>query len=232
MPMAPVNSSKPWFRDPWTWLAMLIISPVFVWMTAKLIGVIELKASDWAAWVQAVGSITAIVAAAVFVNWQNKLELLRAREAEIVAFRGQLQVALWLSNSLLMFFDRVQRWLPTAETGRVRSASRAMTGELLSFQAAWTRLDPTAKGGRVAEPIAVIGATIGTMIEHARNIHEFAYAEADGRPQFIRYAESRSGSVERARNRLLRVFGELPSDPDSSLEGEVVIGMRDGRDWY
>jgi hypothetical protein len=60
---------------------------------------VSLKAGDWAAWVQAVGSILAIAAGFGTVIFQNRhsdrmQEAERARRAEVVAYR----ISVWLSE--------------------------------------------------------------------------------------------------------------------------------------
>lgn len=230
---------KPWHRDLHTWAALLLISPVvgyFVFLGIRQVQrVFDLSKSDWAAWVQAIGSVAAIIVTALLVNRQHTLERRLQRDAEIAKHRNQLRVAAWAGRSLADFCKRVEQWLPDAEESRVRSASRAMSGELAALQAACARLDLTARGGEAAEHIAVLGATIGTMLEHARNIHDHAYADANGRPQFVRYVERRISQIEHATAAIGRKLERLPRDQeedDSFAEVEFSMALRDAKEWY
>ena len=118
------------------------------WSLIAIIGSERLAALDaaaWAAWVQAVGSIGAILAAAWVVRFQHRLERERSREAELSAYRSQLQLAYWIATAVLSCCDRAKDWIPTADKALVRAASRAMSGELMALQRTCSRVDPALK---------------------------------------------------------------------------------------
>jgi len=86
-----VKELKPVHRDPMTWLALALIAPVLIWVLISLIGPQTLQGmnkQDWAAWVQALGSIAAILVSACVVVWQvgkqHRLEVEHVRRTATV----------------------------------------------------------------------------------------------------------------------------------------------------
>ena len=81
--------------------------------------------SDWAAWVQAIGSVGAILAAAGFVQWQHHLELARRRSDDVLARKRRLAVIVELAkaNVYNLGFVCMQFGSPVAfaEIGRLQS---------------------------------------------------------------------------------------------------------------
>lgn len=67
----------------------------------------DLGKSDWAAWVQAIGSIAAIAAAAVTVTWQVGLQRRQQLRAEIERFQLIGSVAFNTRVALFCYFDNV-----------------------------------------------------------------------------------------------------------------------------
>jgi len=62
-----------WYRDPLTWLALALVSPAFIWAVGSVFGwkrLLEVEGTTWAAWVQALGSVLAIVVSTAIINWQ------------------------------------------------------------------------------------------------------------------------------------------------------------------
>lgn len=72
---------KQWFGVPWVlWTYSLLVAAIGGIVAAQ--AVFELKSSDWAAWVQAIGSIGAIIGAVIIANTQRRHESERLRKAE------------------------------------------------------------------------------------------------------------------------------------------------------
>ena len=227
-----------WYRGRRMWLALgTVLALLLVWMCVRLIGtqtLRDLKAQDWAAWVQAIGSIGAILAAAGVVVLQHRLERKRADERRDDRQRQQLVMAVFVAQELAAFCEHALKSVPDAPVGRVRSMARSMKGDLRALQEVCARLDPTESTdeGETRHMVLLV-ATIVTLLEHVENIHEHAYAEADGRPQLIRFISTHLKRVQRARNGLVRVFGRLPParGGDASLQIEFGTGLRDPYDW-
>jgi hypothetical protein len=102
---------------------------------AEGLGPMSLKAGDWAAWMQAVGSIAAICAGFGTVYWQNrKAEELREQDrvlgerdradrAEVVAFRlsgwlSEVGSRIQLSSE---YYDDIRKHFPMPEPFRIIS---------------------------------------------------------------------------------------------------------------
>jgi len=67
-----------WYLDPLNWLLLALLAPLVSFALVQLIGVerlASLSATEWASWVQAVGSILAIIASIYVVNRGHRLEL-------------------------------------------------------------------------------------------------------------------------------------------------------------
>jgi len=74
----------PWHQDPLSWILLALLSFVFCTLIVLLIGTErlgKLSPSDWASWVQAIGSIAAIVAAAWIASSQHRRDVERQRQA-------------------------------------------------------------------------------------------------------------------------------------------------------
>lgn len=74
-----------------------------------------LKPFDAAAWVQAIGSITAILASAGFVRWQHELEQERNREADRETRRRKLDVVVELARATAHSIQYVRGYFPSRE---------------------------------------------------------------------------------------------------------------------
>ena len=90
---------KPWYRDPWHWVAFALLGAI-VLMVASLLPWGLWKSEVIAAWVQAVGSIGAIVGAVWLGNLQHAREIARrefeawqAARAPVLDARGLLRAA-------------------------------------------------------------------------------------------------------------------------------------------
>lgn len=236
--MAVGSKIAPWYRDPLSWLCLLLLGPVIAYSLLQLIGFDRLASmtkSDWASWVQAIGSIIAILVAAGVVLVQHSLETARLRNAEVETIRKQLTSALTLIERALDFCVRAKVWLPIAADDRIRSAARAMTGELQALQSGCARLDITmAPGGYVAKDMLVLAGAISGFVGNVENIEANAYKEHNGRAQFVRYVEDQVKRLTRAQERFGKALGKLPPAPDqnNSLEVEFRMELRSTHDWY
>ena len=112
------TSQEPkWYHDPLHWLLGVLLGPLLVYCAINLIGYDRLfgpnglKSGDWAAWVQAIGSIAAIAATGWVVQRQHWLEVERQndreRSAQVEACNRELHVLARQLNALLMYRTQV-----------------------------------------------------------------------------------------------------------------------------
>jgi hypothetical protein len=113
--MADKDKTEAWYRNPLHWLALGLITPVIIWSVVQLIGVQtvrEMKTSDWASWVQAIGSILAIIGAGAGVRWQIQTtanqQVEQQHRADLQAARRMVALMSFASISVLKY---KQLWL-------------------------------------------------------------------------------------------------------------------------
>ena len=115
---------KPWYQDPLVWIVIVLSGGVGLYaltmLTRALMGpqlVAKMGPQEWAAWVQAIGSIAAIAGAAWIAiaqtakQHQNALKVLRLQEEERkrVAFDRAVLCAARVTPPMLDAADAIQK---------------------------------------------------------------------------------------------------------------------------
>lgn len=146
-------------RDPMTYLALALIAPVFAWSLLGLVGVETLRSmsrSDWASWVQAVGSIVAILASAFLVRWQvgkqHRLQLLQAEHAGLRSEFAFLVRVVKITEFAIGRLRNASAHLLSPETAKYFFEHRRYKGSIHLLQTAIEAFDP----GRVSDPTDVL----------------------------------------------------------------------------
>lgn len=88
--------------------ALLVIAAVLATALLILIGVLwGFSKSDWAAWVQAIGTVAAVLTAVVVVKLQHKHDTKHRSETERVKQRRQLNMLRWVFISIAETCEKV-----------------------------------------------------------------------------------------------------------------------------
>lgn len=82
-------------------IVLLILTGSLIWVGVEL----RLSATDWAAWVQAVGSVGAIVGAFLVLNMQNQHDQEERKEQERKTKRDKLSSLRWVMVNLAELFE-------------------------------------------------------------------------------------------------------------------------------
>jgi len=241
----------------WNWTDRVVVS--FTWIAAFValtgLSIVLVKASggnpqDWSGWVQAIGSVVAILAAVAFINLEHEKAKMRQKEAEeedevrlLKALRTELEVEwdqyLHLAGWSLETDDEVfgfkGKWLthpspfPIYRSNATRISlvrDEPLRKGLIKAYANFERLLITIQANNIQiDDVAGFNVLIAQNVPHAKDLQTMSAERLKGLGNLISSAHKRTSEA------ITTVISEITAFVGASEEADESSHARDGADW-